>query len=383
MFLLNLVHGALQSELDRFFEIIDKTAAATRMVTKSAFSLARRKLHFGAFSEINRIVVDAFYQNEGVRRWRGWRLLAIDGSTLQLPRTIEIAQWFGVFDPEKESACPMGRVSALYDVLNRVTIDAQLAPYRIGEQELAAFHLRWVEGRDLLLFDRGYPAFWLISLLQQQGIQYCMRINANFNRVVERFVTSDAATAVTALSAGKDARRYCRTHGLSIDPIKVRLIRVELSTGESEILVTSLLDGEQYPTEIFGDLYSKRWGIEEGYKALKCRAELGNFTGKSVHAIMQDFHAKIASTNLTALMSHKADSDSSEKSRRRVNFSYALSRMKDNIVRLLTVTDPRKLFNDLIELFRRTREQVRPHRSVPRLKRVLPKRFLMTYRRCG
>ena len=59
---------------------------------------------------------------------------------------------------------------------------------------------------------------------------------------------------------------------------------------------------QQYPHDVFADLYHLRWPVEEDYKILKCRLEVENFAGKSVHSIYQDFHAKVLMKNLTAVL---------------------------------------------------------------------------------
>lgn len=386
LFLLNLVQGALQAELDRFFEVVHGANVMSRMVSKAALTLGRRKLHFGAFVEINRVVVDSFYEKQPAHRWQGLRLLAIDGSTALLPGSDEIRQWFGVVDKAQPKPRVIGRVSALYDVLNRIIVEAHLAPYRIGEHELALTHLDRLNARDLVLFDRGYPAFWLFSLLHTQAIQFCMRINTNFSPPIEQFVESGEAERIVDLRPGSQARAECRRKGVSLEPIRLRLVRVELKSGEVEILITSLLDTTAYPHQQFADLYHQRWGIEEGYKALKCRVELENFTGKSVHTVMQDFHAKIVTTNLTALMAHQAQSELPDSERRhavRINFSHAIARMKDTIVRLFTALHPHQILGRFIDLLRRTVEPVRPNRSFPRRKRITLQRFPASYKRCG
>ncbi len=386
LFLLNLVQGALQAELDRFFGLVRSGGGIMRIASKAAFSMARRKLHFTAFLEINRTIVDAFYAEQGVHRWHGWRLLAVDGSTVLLPQTEEIRSWFGVVDPSQPRAYPIGRVSALYDVLNHLVVDAHLAPYRIGERDLAEEHLWRGRPDDLILFDRGYGAFWLLALLRVLKLSYCMRVTPEFSPRIDQFVRSGKATGWVELCAGKDARRHCSQRGLSIDPVLVRAVRVELNTGEVEVLITSLLDAQRYPTEWFADLYHQRWGVEEGYKVLKCRSEWENFTGKSVLSVMQDFHAKVVSTNLTVLLTHQAQQEISETPRRhavQVNFSHALAQMKNTIVRLLIAAHPRPLVDALIDVFRRTYEPVRPFRSYPRNFRQTTQRFRTNYKRCG
>ena len=88
--------------------------------------------------------------------------------------------------------------------------------------------------------------------------------------------------------------------GLDKRPIKVRMLRVELDSGETEILVTSLTDMKKFSYDLFSELYHLRWPVEEDYKTLKYRLEVENFSGKSVLSVYQDFHANLFSKNLAA-----------------------------------------------------------------------------------
>ena len=89
----------------------------------------------------------------------------------------------------------------------------------------------------------------------------------------------------------------CKELGLSTDPLRCRLVRIELESGETEIVITSLLDDNEYPWEVFYDLYHSRWPVEEDYKVTKTWLTMENFSGKTVCSIYQDFHAKIFSKN--------------------------------------------------------------------------------------
>jgi hypothetical protein len=296
-------------------------------------------------------------------------------------------EWFGVVDEQQQPPCAIGRVSALYDVLNHLVVDAQLAPYRLGERDLALLHLPYVDDHDVLLFDRGYPAFWLLAWLHARGRQFCMRANVDYSPAIVAFVHSGDAERTLEIAPSDPVRRACRRQGLSTQPVRVRVVRVDLGGGGVEVLFTSLEDAQQYPHEIFGELYHQRWGIEEGYKFLKCRVEIENFSGKSVHAVMQDFHAKIVTGNLTALGAYQAQRELPEAPHRprvRVNFSHALASLKHTLVRLLTAANPVPVLMAYLDLLGRTVEIVRPGRSVPRrLNQILPPRFRMTYKRCG
>jgi hypothetical protein len=130
------------------------------------------------------------------------------------------------------------------------------------------------------------------------------------------------------------------------------------------------------------------WKIEEGYKREKCRVEIENFSGRSAQVIKQDFYAKIFALNLTAILSWVAQAiaDRLYKERKRpyrVNFANALSKMKDNLVRLLLCDSPAHLLTPLVFAMARSVEAVRPERSYPR--KIKPAKlhgFHPNYKRC-
>jgi hypothetical protein len=148
-------------------------------------------------------------------------------------------------------------------------------------------------------------------------------------------------------------------------------VRVDLPSGEPEILITSVLDQAHIPAEDFKALYHLRWGIEEDYKKMKSHLEVEQFSGLSVLAVQQDFHAKVFSKNLTSLLVTAAQRDvdrqtAHRKRRYKVNFTRALSRMKHQIVRLFTLADVSGLLERLVRLMAQSIEAVRPERSYPR-----------------
>jgi hypothetical protein len=170
--------------------------------------------------------------------------------------------------------------------------------------------------------------------------------------------------------------------------VRLRLIRVRLTGGEEEILITSLLDEEAFPSSLFKHLYHLRWGIEEGYKKEKCWAEVENFSGRTVHALKQDVLAKVLALNLTAILAWVAQWMTKRlyQERRRdyqVNFANALSKMKDNVVRLLGLEPPPGLLERIVCAMALEVEAIRPDRSFPRdIKSTKPKRFHPNYKRC-
>jgi hypothetical protein len=367
--MLNFRKGSTELELKGFFATLLGVVITLAVPTRAAFSKARKRLSEQVFVYLNREAVKTFCAGWATPRWQGFRLRAVDGTTFRLPPGEALERAFGA----QESGPTLARASVLYDIGHDLVVDARVAAMCVGEHELAVEHLAAAEPGDLLIYDRGYPAFWFFALHLVAGIDFCMRLPRNSFAAAEAFWDSDAPETVVTLTPSADQRRACRDQGVCADPIRVRLVRVRLKGGETEVLVTSVLDAERIPARLFGQLYHKRWGVEEHIKREKRWAEIENFSGRSVLAIRQDIHAKILAMNLTAMVRNVAqllaDRRFAHRKRRyQVRATSALSAMKHNLVRLL-FDDP-DARHDLLALLARNLsdavEAVRPDRSFPR-----------------
>ncbi|MBP9604789.1 MAG: IS4 family transposase [Chromatiaceae bacterium] len=383
--LLNLRKGSLQDEVNGFWEVLTGQPLATG-VSAAALCKARQKLDPYALWGLNERLLGAFAEAFPVRRWHGLRVLATDGSTLRLPRSPEVIAHFGA--PPSGSTIPLGRLSQLVDVLNGVVVDAELDAYDVGERVLASEHLEATAPQDLVLYDRGYPAFWLFARHYQLERHFCARLPLGFSTEVTAFLASGARSAVITLTPTPEARQPCRRYEIPPDPLHVRLVRVTLANGETEVLATSLLSEQDWPSPWFKGLYHLRWGAEEAYKCGKLRLELENFSGLSVRVVLQDCFAKLFTVNLTAICTWVAQVIATARYRQRrreyrVNFAHALSGMKNTVVRLLVGTDTTELLTSLILAMAMTVEAVRPDRSFPRnMKPAKLQGFHRNYKRC-
>lgn len=381
-FLMNMIKGSLQDELDYFFKALRTEDVPIRTVTKGAFTKARKKLSHQAFIELGRNLVSFFYNHFPCRKWKGFRILTIDGSTIKVPRTKEVADHFGTWNPAKGEACPVARISHLFDVLNGIVIDALIRPKEKGERLLAAEHLQHVKAGDLVLMDRGYPAFWLFLLILSKEAHFCARVKTHWTEI-RKFRNSGKKEKIITLHPSLASINQCNKLNLPVSPFQFRAIRIELDSGETEILLTSLRDKDLYPYEIFKELYHLRWTAEENYKTTKSRIEIENFSGKSVESVHQDFHAKVFAMNLTAALTHPAQdiiAGEHKKYAYQINFTQALSKMKDSIVLLFKRPNIVELLNKLFDLFIMTIEPIRPGRKYPRKQRVQRRGFYPCYK---
>jgi len=174
--------SSLQRELDSFYKRVTGSDFNIYKETKGALSQARSYLNLSAFIEMNENVCNTFYSQAPYLRWKGHRLLAVDGTRLLLPNHKTVVEEFGEygFGPHADSKRSKAIGSMLYDVLNLVTTDAQLAPYSSSERELLYQHLTRVEKGDLLLLDRGHPSIAILYLLTAMGVDSCARMKESW-----------------------------------------------------------------------------------------------------------------------------------------------------------------------------------------------------------
>lgn len=304
MLLAKGIKTSLQRELDSFYKEVTGSDFNIREVTKGAFSRARAKLNPSAFVEMNDNVIGTFYEEAPYLCWHGMRLLACDGTRLALPHHESVVEEFGEhgFGPRADSKRSLAIGSFLYDTLNLVTLDAQLAPYRSNERELFRKHLEKVQEGDLLLLDRGYPSLAIMFELHCRGIEFCIRMKEDAWLDVRQFNESGKKDQIVRLKLPARDSHIKEQYPTCPEQISCRLIAVDLPNGEKEILCTSLIQKSKYSYDDICELYPHRWSVEEGYKLFKARAEVEYFSGKTARAVKQDFYAKVFMMSLSAVL---------------------------------------------------------------------------------
>ena len=382
LFLMNLLKNSLQDELDSFFKNYKNLEFEKIIVSKAALCKARKNLSYSTFVELNKYLVDSFYKEINYKKWKGFRLSAIDGSTLKLPNNISTIEHFGR-QTGKEIA--QSRISSRYDVLNGVVIDLIVGSIHADERKMAHEHLKGVDSCDLLIYDRGYPCFSLFSAHRACSSNFVMRLPMKFSQETTAFEASGLMEKIITLSPRRpETRKRCIESGTSIEPMKIRLIKVPLGDGNIEILATSLLDKTTYPYDDFKSLYALRWAVEEDYKTKKIWMEYENFSGKSVESIYQDIYAKLFVQNIAGLIIFSAKPLVAVKYKGRelnykINKVQALSKMKHCIFRLTTKKLSSTL-KSLIDIFVLTVEPARPDRSFARNKKFRQRHIYPQYK---
>jgi hypothetical protein len=347
-----------------------------------AVTRARAKLSHSAYVALNsEILLPAFYSETeipGLRLWRGHRVLGVDSSLVRLPSAAELFTRFGRVECANKKgkssvAYPPARISVLYDVLNHIGWDARLEPHTLGETDMARQHPSHARPGDLILCDRGYAGFYWFILMRSMKVDFVVRCSqGSFAAVQELFKRQEAGISVEViLSASSEIKPQLRREGLPLK-LRVRLVAVRLSTGELEVLATSLLELKDYPTGEFAQVYHWRWGIETYYSRLKSRLDLEHWSGQTEESIRQDFHATVFLSNLESVLSRTAQQELAQETSHRetpaqLNRAVCLHTIKNNIIHLLASRRPvEKVLIQLQRLFKANPGTERKKRKVPR-----------------
>src|SRR5450755_416802 len=175
LFVLQQTVKSIQRHLHEFLDNLAQ-GEIFEPVTSGAVTHARAKLKESAFIELNRdCVLPTIYGPEHpIQRWRGHRLLGVDSSLVRLPDSEELGQTFGWKEAANQHGAtgtryPEARLSVVYDLLNRVGLDARLEPSTLGEVALALQQLEQVQPGDIQINDRGFTGYLYLAAVAQRG----------------------------------------------------------------------------------------------------------------------------------------------------------------------------------------------------------------------
>lgn len=372
LFMVNFLKKSLVIEIDSFVNFLNSKSnlSSVKKFTKSAFVQKRMKINPAVFKYLSQVIIENTYteSNTTIKRFYGFRILSVDGSKLTLPNTEELKEEFGESKNQTNTGVVQARISVLYDVLNSLVLDSEMDKLETSERTLALKHSNQWKKNDLIIYDRGYPSYDFKYEHIKAEIDYLIRVKTSHSKIVQCFVDSGEKSIVTEIFPQEKHSFIGKDYNKN-SPLKVRLVRVDLPSGEVEVLMTSLLDSEKYPTKIFKELYFMRWGIETFYDELKNKLKVGCFTGYSKISILQDFFCAMFISNLQSVIVNDLQEELSIKNRNtkldyKINTNLSYGFLKNRILELLFKEAPlEEVFNELENLFLQNTVPIRANRN--------------------
>ena len=369
--LLSMRGGSLNSELHD----------AGMTVTKSAFSRRRKLLSSNVFEDVlmnfNALCTDK-------RTFKGYRVLAIDGTAVNMPRNPKAPTFM------QNASNPKGynqfHVNPLYDVMNKTYYAAVIQPQpKMDEIGALMFLLAWYDfdEKTLIVADRGYESYAVFAeLLEKPNVDFLIRVRDGYNAMKplanlpkEEFDRRISFTITTSQAKSHKDNGYVLVqnrpnpkHGLhrpaqqkwwrpSPYPMTLRVVRILLDSGEYETLVTSLPDS--FTADDIRELYHARWGIETAFRELKYGLGLLHLHGKSDEYVRQEIWASMIMANLCNRISGALELPARQKAAYayRVNETMAIKLVREFY--RAEGTDGEKLMREIA----RYTEPVRPGRA--------------------
>ena len=324
--LLSMRNQSQQTMLDGFFASVCGSESLLREVSDRAFAKARERLHMPALVGLNDLVVRRADEAGLIERWCGLRVVAADASLLMPAlRPCLLSRSAAVADQ---------RLFALFLPGPELTLHASVHSGSVAERSMLVEALDLLGPDDVLVLDRGYPAAWLVALLNARGIRFVMRCDNNSGwNAGKAFLRSGAPQATVKVNA--PTADEVHDWACPPDAPALRLVRQTAPNGQVRLLATNL-DAQAFPVALFADLYHQRWRIEEAFKRIKHRLKLESVSGLSQQALIIDVAAKILADNITSLMCSAGAEQANLPARsRKCNRSYAATYMQRVLPRLV------------------------------------------------
>jgi IS4 transposase len=188
---------------------------------------------------------------------------------------------------------------------------------------------------------------------------------------VETFYKSGKESKVITLELPPKDKAEAERLGITKNKIRVRLVRIALQSGETEILLTSLTNESLFTAADLKEVYGLRWPVEESYKAFKHKVCIEHFSGKSHRAVLQDFYVKLFIMNLTAVAVRPLNEALKKapvkvKYRHQVNFTEALHTMKKAVVSFFVTGRIAQAIHRIVGRLSAITEPIRPGRKYKR-----------------
>jgi hypothetical protein len=326
-------------------ELLESQGYNVNTASTSAFVQQRNKILPSAVECLFHEFTQSY---TAIKDYRGYRLLAIDGSDLHIATDPADTDSFFQSHPDTKGYNLL-HLNAVYDLCNRLYVDALIQPRRLGNEgkALAAMVDRSpITGKALVIGDRGFESYNNFAHMERKGWNYIIRVkDSNSNGILSglqlpsgEVFDKDIHLTLTKkqtndVKAHPEMYKFIPTRAtfdfLDLQenlfyPISFRVVRFILPNGAYETVITNLA-ATDFPPDELKSIYNLRWGIETSFRALKYTVGLTNFHAKRQESILQEIFARMIMYNFAEMMTfHVVISQIDKRHQYHVNFTVAV-----------------------------------------------------------
>ncbi len=236
--------------------------------------------------------------------WRGFRLLALDGTLQDVAETPANVNFFGrISSGKNRSPFPQVRCLYLAECATHAIVDALLGPCRVSEHRLAWPLVRSIQAGMLVLLDRGLFSGALLHGLRQQRAHALSRLESHVLTKPYR-----------RLQDGSYLAWLFPTSGPTRQPLLLRVIPYHIAapqvpgSWQHGRLVTTLLNPRTAPAHEVLLLYHERWEVELAIDEQKTHQRLANMPlrSRTPAGVLQELYGLLLAQYAIRFLMHQA-----------------------------------------------------------------------------
>ena len=250
---------------------------AKTALSEEAFVQARQRMPMEFWTTLILLLARRFQtQHPEAVQWKGFRLLALDGTEIALPHWQSLAAAFGTSRNGRSRRRPQARMLMLAFPQCRLPWRYELTPRTCHEQTIALRLLEHLEPRDLVLMDRGFWSFGLFWQIQRHQAFFGIRLRRGVKLKTLKLLGKD--DRLVRWEMPKGSRKHCAWKSLPDLPksATLRVIHYRMPGFRPSAVVTNVLDPnvisrdewvqmatvDQSGAVLEAGLYHRRWEIE-------------------------------------------------------------------------------------------------------------------------
>ena len=231
----------------------------------------------------------------------------MDGSTITMPDTPANQAAYPQMKAQKPGCgFPIARILVIFSLSAGTVLEAAIGKYKgkqTGENSLFRRLYDALEEGDIILADRYFSGWSDVALPLGRGIDIVVRKHqgrATDFRTGKRLGKDDHLVFWTRPQRPKwmSAEQYATLpEELTLREVRIRVVQRGLRT-RSLVVVTTLLDSEQYPPEEIALLYRRRWQAELHLRSLKTVLQMDHLRCKVPERVRNEFYMHMVGYNL-------------------------------------------------------------------------------------
>jgi hypothetical protein len=281
-------------------------SAPLQVASKGGISRARTRLGWKPLQELQDRVVRPVSSKKTRGAWyRRWRLVSLDGSTLDVADEQDNAKVFGRPGANRgQAAYPQIRFVSLVESGTHVLFGSRMAGYATGETTLAQQVVPRLTAGMLCLADRNFFSYRLWKQASETGADLLWRVKKNMRLDCEKRLP-DGSYLSRVYPSERDYRH--KTNGIVVRAIDYELQGVP-DAEPMYRLITTILDGAQAPSTELAGLYHERWEIETALDELKTHLRGSRIVlrSKTPDLVRQEFYGLMLAHYAVRGLMHEA-----------------------------------------------------------------------------